>query len=202
MKHAWPSPDQRRCRDRASTLASRVVACWLLPVGWLWASAPFSLVNVTVTGNTATIGSGILNLTAPKQARIANVTVAGNIAQVGGASIATETSLRLSNAIVARQPGTPGSDCSGPIRSAGGNLASDNSCQFGRPGLDPGLASRLRRSQGSFTPVLALLAGSPAIDHGVGRSCPGRDQRGIRRPVDGDQDGRKLCDAGAFEYRP
>jgi hypothetical protein len=158
--------------------------------------------NVTMDGNTATSDSGIA---ASRFAGLANVTVARNTAEGGGASLETGIPLQLSNAIVARMRGTPGADCIGPVASQGGNLASDHSCQLDndkdRSGVDPRLAGRLRRSHASFTPVLALLAGSPAIDLGTGPGCPGRDQRGPR-PIDGDRDGHAICDAGAVEYQP
>ena len=58
------------------------------------------------------------------------------------------------------------------------------------------------------------LEGSPVIDRGIclSTSIPLpeglqlapilTDQRGVRRPIDGDQDGVMLCDIGAVEYRP
>ena len=69
-------------------------------------------------------------------------------------------------------------------------------------GVDPRLASTLTKSNGSYTPVLLLLATSPAIDRGYGPGCPAKDQRNIVRPIDGDGDGRATCDAGAVEYKP
>ncbi|PAU65004.1 hypothetical protein BZL41_08130 [Pseudomonas sp. PIC25] len=44
----------------------------------------------------------------------------------------------------------------------------------------------------------ALRRGSPAVDTGVG-SCTSHDQRGSRRPRDGDGDGVEVCDLGAYE---
>jgi len=32
--------------------------------------------------------------------------------------------------------------------------------------------------------------------------CPATDQRGVARPVDGDEDGSAICDIGAYEYEP
>ncbi|HWN41200.1 MAG TPA: choice-of-anchor Q domain-containing protein [Thermoanaerobaculia bacterium] len=48
----------------------------------------------------------------------------------------------------------------------------------------------------------ALLPDSPAIDLAPASLCQGADQRGRPRPVDGDQDGTALCDAGAVERFP
>jgi hypothetical protein len=174
--------------------------------GGLWSNGPFSLRNVTIVNNTAPTGSAIATTTPTGLARLVNVTVAGNTAQPGGASIDTRHPLQLSNTIIARKRGTPGADCTGPLASQGGNLASDHSCQLDsakdQSGVNPQLAKVLRRSRRSYTPVLALLARSPAIDLGAGPGCPGTDQRGIPRPLDGDRDGQATCDAGAFEYKP
>ncbi|HKH21737.1 MAG TPA: Arm DNA-binding domain-containing protein [Gammaproteobacteria bacterium] len=49
----------------------------------------------------------------------------------------------------------------------------------------------------------ALVGGSPAIDTVTDGTCPPprRDQRGVRRPQDGDNDGAAICDTGSFERR-
>jgi nitrous oxidase accessory protein NosD len=49
-----------------------------------------------------------------------------------------------------------------------------------------------------------LLDGSPAIDAGDNATCPATDQRGVARPIDGDDppDGFADCDIGAVEYLP
>jgi hypothetical protein len=54
---------------------------------------------------------------------------------------------------------------------------------------------------GGPTKTHALVAGSPAVDR-VARHCPPprTDQRGFRRPVDGDGDHIPKCDIGAFEF--
>jgi len=43
-------------------------------------------------------------------------------------------------------------------------------------------------------------AGSVAIDAGTNSACPAVDQRGIARPVDGNNDGTAVCDVGAYEF--
>lgn len=48
----------------------------------------------------------------------------------------------------------------------------------------------------------ALRSDSPAIDAGADVGCPSTDQRGYRRPVDGNRDGIAQCDIGAYEYWP
>src|SRR5439155_22233245 len=89
----------------------------------------------------------------------------------------------------------------GSITSAGHNLSSDGSCGLAGAGdlqkVDPKLGELA--DNGGPTQTHALLAGSPAIDAGDNASCPGTDQRGTARPVDGNSDGVAVCDIGAFE---
>ncbi|HKH21370.1 MAG TPA: choice-of-anchor Q domain-containing protein [Gammaproteobacteria bacterium] len=57
---------------------------------------------------------------------------------------------------------------------------------------------------GGPTRTHALVAGSPAINVITGGTCPPppiRDQRGVRRPQDGYNDGAVTCDVGSFERR-
>jgi hypothetical protein len=58
-------------------------------------------------------------------------------------------------------------------------------------------------NNGGPTRTHALVAGSPAIDTVADGTCPppNQDQRGVRRPQDGDNDGAAICDTGAFERR-
>jgi hypothetical protein len=135
--------------------------------------------------------------------RLVNLTIAANTTNSsGGATLLNLTAPTLSNTIVA----TRGRACTRPVNSLGGNLATDTTCRLRAPGDQvtptPKLAGKLATSNRSHTPTLALLAGSPAIDHGTGPQCPATDQRSVRRPVDGDHDGHAACDAGAFEYQP
>lgn len=63
------------------------------------------------------------------------------------------------------------------------------------------------QNSGGPTKTHALLPGSPAIDNGnpakTGtNACVATEQRGIPRPQDGDGDGAKRCNIGAFEQTP
>ncbi len=71
---------------------------------------------------------------------------------------------------------------------------------MGTPGhrLDPKIDTTLR-DNGGPTRTHALLAGSTAIDRGDNSGAPGTDQRGVARPRDGDGNGSKIVDIGAFE---
>ena len=55
------------------------------------------------------------------------------------------------------------------------------------------------RYLGGPSAVHALRPGPYAIDAGDPQVCPDRDQRGARRPADGDLNGSELCDIGAME---
>ena len=62
--------------------------------------------------------------------------------------------------------------------------------------LDTGLANN-----GGPTRTHALVAGSPAVDAINDGTCPppAKDQRGVRRPQDGNGDGGPACDIGSVE---
>jgi hypothetical protein len=59
-------------------------------------------------------------------------------------------------------------------------------------------------NNGGPTRTHALVGGSPAIDTVTDGTCPppARDQRGVRRPQDGNGDGGQACNIGSFERRP
>jgi hypothetical protein len=64
--------------------------------------------------------------------------------------------------------------------------------------LDTGLGNN-----GGPTRTHEVVVDNPAIDATNNGTCPppARDQRGVRRPQDGNHDGAAICDTGAFERR-
>jgi hypothetical protein len=163
-----------------------------------------TLVNSTVRDNTATdAGGGLYNgYTSPLT--LMNSTISGNTADAGGGLYNDYASpLTLTNSIVANNP--TGGDCRdyySSIISKGYNLDSDGSCQLTAPTDLPGVDPRLGPLQDNGGPTFtqALLPGSPAVDaipwgtNGCGTTHIG-DQRWQARP----QPAGGACDIGAYE---
>jgi hypothetical protein len=164
-----------------------------------------TLTNVTISGNSAGTGGGGFAVDVQGTATIRNVTIARNTAALGGGIILSAQSgtVSLIATIVANNTSHSCVLLSPRLTSLGSNLSSDASCPLAaagdRVGTNPRLGP-LRRQPLARTATHALLAGSPAID-AAARGCPppARDQRGVRRPQDGDGDRRAACDVGAYE---
>jgi hypothetical protein len=105
----------------------------------------------------------------------------------------------LVNSIVALNRAAAGSDCSGPVLSAGFSIEGRTSCELSGPGdlqdTDPLLGPL--RDNGGPTKTLALGRRSDARDHvpTTELGCRGVDQRGVSRPQG------RACDVGAFELK-
>jgi hypothetical protein len=167
--------------------------------------------NVTIAKNIAGYGGGVVI----DQGTFVNVTIAENIARYGSGGVnreGTTGTLTIKNSLIAlnlvslRLNGA--TDVSGTFDSQGHNLIGvvDGGTGFGAPGdllgtlddpLDP-LLGELRNNRGK-TQTYALLAGSKAIDAGDNDGAPAFDQRDMRRPRDGNRDGIRVVDIGAFE---
>ena len=164
------------------------------------AAATLTLVNSTVSGNTANLSFGAIFSFGTLE--LVNSTVSNNAGGLNGGIFGFPgSSVTLKNTIVA---GNAGRECTGAVVSAGHNLASDNTCQLTAAGdlprVDP-LLGPLADNGGS-TETHALLEGSPAIDAIAEADCidlaggpVDEDQRGVDRPQGAG------CDIGAFERR-
>jgi hypothetical protein len=160
-----------------------------------------TVTNVTISDNhistnDPSFGDGFRQVGG--SASFVNVTVSGDRLS------SSKADLTLQNVILAAGPG--GASCSAttnPI-SAGSNIEQGTSCGLAGTGdlsnTDPVLLPLADNGGGTLTH--ALGAGSPAIDGAD--TCPpsGEDQRGVTRPIDGDENGSDLCDVGAYELDP
>jgi predicted outer membrane repeat protein len=178
-------------------------------------TATANLTNSTVSGNTSTGsgGGGILAVTAT----LLNCTVAENVGHTGGGGLfhLAGGAFTVKNTIVALNlvdfTGA-GPDVSGDFASGGHNLIGDGTggtgftngvggdiVGTGAKPVDPKLGPLA--NNGGPTRTRALLAGSPAIDHGDNGVALTTDQRGVGFPrrKDGNGDGVAVVDIGAFE---
>ena len=165
----------------------------------IYNTGTLALTNVTISGNNAhDIGGGVNNV---GSATFTNVTVADNVADDGSA-IWHDGSATVVNSVLEIFPTDDVRPCQG-VTSLGHNPSNRRACGLMGPGdilLDEGqlLLGPLADSGGP-TQIHAVLAGSPAIDDGDNEACPTADQRGVGRPIDGNDDGVAVCDMGAYE---
>lgn len=151
--------------------------------------------NVALAGAGAYLDAGRLDVT--------DSTIADNVSRAGaGVATTVDNALRVGGSILAND--AHGDNCDGRIASTGSNLDSDGTCAFQNRGDITSSRVELGplADNGGPTRTRAIGANSAAIDAGNPGRCAQRpfDQRGAARPVDGDGDGTKVCDIGAFEF--
>ena len=158
--------------------------------------------NSTISGNSAEGTGGGIWEAIPDPFALLHVTITRNFSQGPGGGISTNGGFwSIARSIVAGNNTDCNSVLTGP---AGPNLDEGGSCFSGPeaihsdPKLDP-LAHN-----GGRTPTHLPRKASPAVDAVSGSSCPppGRDQRGVKRPQNGDGEAGKRCDLGAVERKP
>jgi CSLREA domain-containing protein len=155
------------------------------------AAGVLTLINTTVSGNTASNDGGAL-VNASGTTVLTYTTVASNTTGTSGYGIQKGAgSILAKNTIIAYN--SPWNCDSGALTSQGNNVAGDFTCGLGgsgdQPGVDPELAS-LADDKGTL--VHAIAPGSPAHDAGVCQTGITTDQRGVPRLAP--------CDVGAYEY--
>jgi len=170
--------------------------------------------NSTISGNTAEVrGGGIYNsdgLTAIEYSTITNntATLSGN-----GSGVASRgdnaTKTEVLSSIVSANLNTDVDFVLGTANtfvSRGFNRIGDGNATaaFNKTGdqslvMVPGLGPLA--NNGGPTQTHAVLKGSSAIDRGAVNGCPKTDQRGTRRPQNGDGKGTSRCDIGAYEKK-
>ena len=162
-------------------------------------SGAMSINSSTFSGNSAALGAAIANSSATLS--LINVTVSGNSAStLGGGIMAGGGTTTLKNSLVADNTGTGGGpDIFGTVVSQGYNLIRtttdatiDGTLTGNITGQDPKLG--FLADNGGPTQTISLLTGSPAIDAIPGcNGAPAVDQRGVPRPQG------TSCDMGAYE---
>jgi hypothetical protein len=165
-----------------------------------WRPAGFegilTMVNVTLTNNSAPSGGGLYN-DDNATTTIINSTIARNTAtnNGGGGGVYNDTigtSLVVRNSIF--ESNTNGNCNSVLVGNEGGNIQwGDSTCGGGIPAANPYLAPL--ENNGGLVKTMALGANSLARETGVLPHCPAADARGVSRP----QPTGTLCDSGAYE---
>jgi uncharacterized repeat protein (TIGR01451 family) len=176
---------------------------------------PFSIVNTTITANSAADGGGIYSQFG--STTVSYSTITSNSASQGTGNLRVQIGegsghITLDDSIVTRGIGTTGtpSNCNptAGFTSGGHNLfddTSDSGAQCAAVASDVINADAKLgplQDNGGPTHTVALLTGSPAIDTADNSKCPETndasmhqvDQRGVSRPVG------SACDIGAYEY--
>ncbi len=182
------------------------------------ANARLNLANCTIANNQALgapgIGGGFSTDTMPTSGSMDFCTIAGNVASTRAGGIDADDAntprsalLSLKNSIFADNTAPADPDISGTFITGGYNLVQHwtgarvkDALSLHRTDLSAnqsaqlGLMTQLRMNGGP-TPMLALQAGSPAIDAIPASACDvATDQRGVKRPQ------HNACDIGSYEY--
>ena len=179
------------------------------------------ILNSTISGNRADMEYVVAGVKAIRGSIVSSTITANINSRDGGETTGGPAGLEgertfVRNTIVAGNAGnagypsySPGGDAVGTFVSNGHNLFGSTAGWTGaisktdRVKVDPKLGPLAYN--GGQTMTHSLMPGSPAIDAwydrsvGASSTCPALDQRGVRRPVDGNGDGVALCDIGALE---
>jgi CSLREA domain-containing protein len=161
------------------------------------------LVDSTVSGNDASATGAFF----AQRAAVDSSTITNNTADSapGGVFVLDRTGFRNSIITANLVSGTPNNCSSNPLAiGSGGHNISDTAvtdCELDDASDRNSIAAGLGplTANGGLVRSHLPLAGSAAIDTGDPLSCPGIDQRGFTRPLDGDGNASVICDVGAVE---
>ncbi|HEY9848357.1 MAG TPA: DUF4347 domain-containing protein, partial [Leptolyngbyaceae cyanobacterium] len=161
-----------------------------------------TLINSTVSGNTADGDGGGIRNRNQANLTLTNSTIAFNTSTASGGGIFNSANATVQNSIVIGNTATNGLDVSGTFTSNNANIIGDttDSTGFGSDITGFAAASVLNptlANNGGSTQTHALIAGSVAIDAANNADAPIIDQRGGER-VGGVNSGTK-ADIGAYE---
>jgi predicted outer membrane repeat protein len=167
----------------------------------LHSGSSVTITNDTFTANTSTganaQGAALYLASAP--VTVTNCTIAGNTTTAGGGAVFFSTGQPLTsvtNTIIASNSGGNCSFSGASILAGGHNLQFGDATCPGMTVANPLLGALA--NNGGPTQTMALGAGSPAIDGGDTINAPTTDQRGVAR-TDGNGNGIIAVDIGAFE---
>ena len=167
----------------------------------IYSTANMVLTNVTLSNNVAVAQGGGLYTDTDGTAFLSHVTVTGNEGGTVGTGIFNEGGpMDIFRSIVAGNESPD--DCNLP-QSSSKNLDEDAECFNGASAIHAPPRLKPLDNYGGPTPTHALRATSEAVDAAGSAACPppAKDQRGVRRPQNGDGQGGARCDLGAFELK-
>ena len=176
-----------------------------------------TVTNSTISENTSSYSGGAVINGGRGTLTLTNTTISGNTGSSGG-GVSNRGTLTLNRTLISGNTATSGS---APELDNQHTVIANNFNLFGHDGnagvegFSPGptdivptrslsaILNTTLANNGGPTRTHALVGGSPAIDTVTDGACPppARDQRGVRRPQDGNHDGAAICDTGSFERR-
>jgi hypothetical protein len=159
--------------------------------------------NSTVSGNRAMDDGGGIWEFGTGPVTLTHVTVTDNRADGGDGIFTDDGNVDVLRSIVASN--TNPEDCNAVLTGASGaNLDRDATCFAGPAAIHANPRLFGLANNGGPTPTHTLRLNSQALDAAGAMSCPPppRDQRGVKRPQNGDGQGGARCDLGAFERKP